>query len=191
MKTTIENIRKYCDDQKAKDIKRVEAHWENYFQFNKENLERTERIVEIIRTDKDISNYILSEILGKSNMKELRLYCNKAEERKQVDIATGEREDGRKVDSVHFLDKYSPELYFKDLEFITLVEGLPLTESCGSENKCKYVEIFFSFNNWFMMLRIEKRKDESCSEDKYSRTVYYRFEEIFEVKVKRLDYYVL
>lgn len=191
MKTTIENIRKYCDDRKAKDIKRVEAHWENYFQFNKENLERTERIVEIIRTDKDISNYILSEILEKSNVKELRLYCNKVEERKQVDIATGEREDGRKVDSVHFLDKYSPELYFKDLEFITLVEGLPLTESCGSENKCKYVEIFFSFNNWFMMLRIEKRKDESCSEDKYSRTVYYRFEEIFEVKVKRLDYYVL
>lgn len=191
MKTTIESIREYCDNQKAKDIERVEAHWENYFQFNKENLEKSERIVEIIRTDKDISNYILSEILGKSNVKELRLYRNKVEERKQVDIATGEREDGRKVVSVHFLDKYSPELYFKDLEFITLVEGLPLTESCGSENKCKYVEIFFSFNNWFMMLRIEKRKDESCSEDKYSRTVYYRFEEIFEVKVKRLDYYVL
>lgn len=191
MKTTIENIRKYCDDQKAKDIKRVEAHWENYFQFNKENLERTERIVEIIRTDKDISNYILSKILEKSNVRELILYSNEVEQRQQVDTTTGEREDGTKVDSARFLNKYSPGDYFKDLEFVKLVEELPLTESCDLEKECKYVEIFFSFNNWFMMLRIEKREEKSCFEDKHSRTVYYRYKETFEVKVKRLDYYVL
>lgn len=191
MKTTIESIREYCDDQKAKDIERVEAHWENYFQFNKENLERTERIVEIIRTDKDISNYILSKILEKSNVRELTLYSNEVEQRQQVDTTTGEREDGTKVDSARFLNKYSPGDYFKDLEFVKLVEELPLTESCDLEKECKYAEIFFSFNNWFMMLRIEKREKKSCFEDKHSRTVYYRYKEIFEVKVKRLDYYVL
>lgn len=191
MKTTIESIREYCDNQKAKDIERVEAHWENYFQFNKENLERIERIVEIIRTDKDISNYILSKILEKSNVRELTLYSNEVEQRQQVDTTTGEREDGTKVDSARFLNKYSPGDYFKDLEFVKLVEELPLTESCDLEKECKYVEIFFSFNNRFMMLRIEKREEKSCFEDKHSRTVYYRYKETFKVKVKRLDYYVL
>lgn len=104
----------------------------------------------------------------------------------------GENERIKEEDSgTNFLSKYRPRRNFEDLEFVKLVNDLPLTERGDSEKQQKFFDIFFFFDDLFMLLHIEERAEKGYEENRGARTKSYYYEEIFEVKVKRLDYYVL
>lgn len=191
MKTTIESIREYCNKRKEEEIGNVICKWESFFSSKKESLEKSQRIVDIIRTDKEISDYIRRRTLENSNYSEVVLYSTAS---KQI-VKThenGENERIKEEDSgTNFLSKYRPRRNFEDLEFVKLVNDLPLTERGDSEKQQKFFDIFFFFDDLFMLLHIEERAEKGYEENRGARTKSYYYEEIFEVKVKRLDYYVL
>lgn len=191
MKTTIESIQEYCNKRKEEEIGNVICKWESFFSSQKESLEKSQKIVDIIRTDEKISDYIRRRILENSNYNEVILYSTASKEIAKVN-KNGENERIKDEDSgTKFLNKYLPRRNFEDLEFVKLVNDLPLTERGNSETQQRFFDIFFFFDDLFMLLHIEKRAEKGFEENKRAQEESYWLEEIFEVKVKRLDYYVL
>ena len=126
-----------------------------------------------------------------SNYNEVILYSTASKEIAKVN-KNGENERIKDEDSgTKFLNKYLPRRNFEDLEFVKLVNDLPLTERGNSETQQRFFDIFFFFDDLFMLLHIEKRAEKGFEENKRAQEESYWLEEIFEVKVKRLDYYVL